>query len=209
LEFEKQIPRSLFENHKLHIKGGMIKSMNQYYNKKRAKLMSYVGDRGISNRIRKLNLKRNNKVKDFMHKASRKVIDLCIERNIGTLIVGYNSGWKQEINIGKRNNQTFVSIPFNQFLNMLSYKCAETGINLITINEAYTSGCSFLDNETCNQKNYNKKRRIKRGLFRSNENKLINADVNSAYNIIKKAIPNSFEDGIEGVVLHPVKLNLA
>ena len=187
----------------------MIKSMNQYYNKKRAKLMSYVGDRGISNRIRKLNLKRNNKIRDFMHKASRKVIDLCIERNIGTLVVGYNSGWKQEINIGKRNNQTFVSIPFNQFLNMLAYKCTQAGIDLITINEAYTSGCSFLDNEICNKENYNKKRRIKRGLFRSNENKLINADVNSAYNIIKKAIPNTFVDGIEGVVLHPIKLNLA
>ena len=93
---------------------------------------------------------------------------------------------------------------------MLAYKCTEAGIDLMTVNEAYTSGCSFLDDEESNKGNYNKKRRIKRGLFRTNERKLINADVNSAYNIIRKAIPNvSFTDGIEGVVLHPFKLNLA
>ena len=197
-------------NEPVVIKGGMIKSMNQYYNKKRAQLMSYIGDKGISRRIQKLNIKRNNKIKDFMHKASKKIIDICSERQIGTLVVGYNEGWKQAINIGRRNNQTFVSIPFYQFLNMLAYKCTEAGIDLMTVNEAYTSGCSFLDDEESNKENYNKKRRIKRGLFRTNERKLINADVNSAYNIIRKAIPNvSFTDGIEGVVLHPFKLNLA
>jgi putative transposase len=191
------------------INGKVIKSINQYYNKKKAELMSYVGNRGTSNRIKKLSIKRDNKIKDLMHKISRFVVNWCKQYDIDTLIVGYNAGWKQEIELGKINNQNFVSIPFNTFINMLKYKCEEEGINFILVEESYTSGCSFLDNEEINKKNYNSNRRIKRGLFRSNKGILINADVNSGYNIIRKVFPEAFAEGIEGVGLHPVRLNIA
>ena len=191
------------------INGKVIKSMNQYYNKKKAELMSYVGDRGTSNRIEKLTLKRNNKIKDLMHKISRFIVNFCKQYNIDTLVVGYNPKWKQEIELGKINNQNFVSIPYYQFINMLKYKCEEEGINLILVEESYTSGCSFLDGEEVSKENYDPSRRIKRGLFRSNKGILINADVNSAYNIIRKVFPEAFAEGIEGVGLHPVRLNIA
>ncbi|KKC30649.1 transposase [Caldanaerobacter subterraneus subsp. pacificus DSM 12653] len=191
------------------INGKVIKSINQYYNKKKAELMSYVGDRGTSNRIEKLTLKRNNKIKDLMHKISRFIVNWCKQYNIDTLVVGYNPKWKQEIELGKINNQNFVSIPYYQFINMLKYKCEEGGINLILVEESYTSGCSFLDGEEVSKENYDPSRRIKRGLFRSNKGILINADVNSAYNIIRKVFPEAFAEGIEGVGLHPVRLNVA
>ncbi len=110
------------------INGRVIKSINQYFNKKRAEFMSYVGNRGISRRIEKLTLKRNNKIKDFMHKTSRFIVNWCRENNIDTLVIGYSSGWKQEIELGKKNNQNFVSIPFYDFINVLKYKCEEEGI---------------------------------------------------------------------------------
>jgi putative transposase len=191
------------------VNGKVIKAVNQYYNKKKAKLMSYIGNRGTSKRIEKLTLKRNNKIKDYMHKVSRFVVSWCKEHDIDTIVVGYNSNWKQEIELGKINNQNFVGIPYYQFLQMLWYKCGEEGINLIFTEESYTSGCSFLDSEEVCKENYNKNRRIKRGLFKSNKGILINADVNSAYNIIKKVFPNAFAEGIEGVGLHPVRLNIA
>ena len=191
------------------INGKVIKSINQYYNKKKAKLMSYVGNRGSSRRIEKLTLKRNNKIKDYMHKASRFIVNWCKQYKIDTIVVGYNPNWKQEIELGKVNNQNFASIPFYQFVNMLKYKCEEEGINIIITEESYTSGCSFLDGEEVNKTNYNPGRRIKRGLFRSNKGILINADVNSAYNIIRKVFPEAFAKGIEGVGLHPVRLNIA
>ncbi|NNG68289.1 RNA-guided endonuclease TnpB family protein, partial [Caldanaerobacter subterraneus] len=147
------------------INGKVIKSINQYYNKKKAELMSYVGDRGTSNRIEKLTLKRNNKIKDLMHKISRFIVNWCKQYNIDTLVVGYNPKWKQEIELGKINNQNFVSIPYYQFINMLKYKCEEEGINLILAEESYTSGCSFLDGEEVSKENYDPSRRIKRGLF--------------------------------------------
>jgi len=191
------------------INGKVIKSINQYYNKKKAELMSYVGNRGTSNRIKKLSIKRDNKIKDLMHKMSRFVVNWCKQYDIDTLVVGYNKEWKKEIELGKVNNQNFVSIPYYQFINMLRYKCEEEGINFILVEENYTSGCSFLDGEEVNRTNYNPRRRIKRGLFRSNKGILINADVNSAYNIIRKVFPEAFAEGIEGVGLHPARLNIA
>ncbi|WAM36272.1 RNA-guided endonuclease InsQ/TnpB family protein [Caldicellulosiruptor acetigenus] len=191
------------------INGKVIKSINQYYNKRKAELMNYVGNKGNSRRIEKLTLKRNNKIKDYMHKASRFIVSWCKEYEIDTLVVGYNPNWKQEIELGKVNNQNFVNIPYYQFIGMLKYKCEEEGINFIVVEESYTSGCSFLDGEEVGKENYDPSRRIRRGLFRSNKGILINADVNSGYNIIRKVFPEAFAEGIEGVGLHPVRLSIA
>lgn len=115
------------------INGKVIKSINQYFNKKKAKLMSYIGNRGTSRRTEKLTLKRNNKIKDFMHKASKFIVNWCKEHDIDTIVIGYNKEWKHEIKLGKVNNQNFVGIPYYQFINVLQYKCEEEGINLILV----------------------------------------------------------------------------
>lgn len=112
---------------------------------------------------------------------------------INTIIIGHNKCWKQEINIGKRNNQNFVSIPFNVFISMISYKATLEGINVKIVEESYTSKCSFLDNERiCKHKSY-KGRRTKRGLFKTSFGRTINADINGAFNIIRKSEKESFD----------------
>ena len=167
------------------INGKPIKSINQYYNKKLSKLKS---DEKTTKRIKSLHLKRNNKVKDYLHKSSRYIINHLVSNNINTLIIGLNKEWKQEINIGKRNNQNFVQIPHSTFINMLKYKAELEGINIIIREESYTSKCSFMDNEAIQKHEIYLGKRIKRGLFETNNKKLINADLNGSLNILKKAI---------------------
>ena len=161
-----------------------------------------------SERIRKETDKRNRRVSDFLHKLSRDIVNQLVSKNITDLIIGYNVGWKQDINLGKVNNQKFVNIPYLKLVNMLKYKCLLEGINVITTEESYTSKCSFIDNESLSkQKDYLGKRKH-RGLFISNKGLEINADVNGSYNILKKAVPNVFNNGIEGVAVHPYRINL-
>ncbi|MED3785598.1 transposase, partial [Geobacillus stearothermophilus] len=194
------------------INGKGVKSINQYYNKQKAYFQSILKKQnGLnwSKRLEKLTLKRNNKIKDFMHKASRYVVDWCVKHNIDTIVIGKNDNWKQEVDLGKRLNQAFVQIPYDMFIEQLQYKCEEVGIKVVLTEESYTSGTSFLDGEAPIKENYDKNRRIKRGLFKSNKGILINADVNGAYNIMRKVFPKTFANGVEGVGLHPVKLNVA
>lgn len=187
------------------IKGGVIKSINQFYNKKKAELQSQLKKetgKDWSNRLQNLTDKRYEKIKYLMHCASRKVVDYCVEPQIDTLIIGLNKTWKQR----NQNKQNFTYIPFNMLIKQIQSKCEECGIKVMTTEESYTSGTSFLDNEQPVKENYNKERRIHRGLFLSNDGKKINADVNGAYQIMKKVIPNVFDNGIEGVGLHPIRL---
>jgi putative transposase len=143
-----------------------------------------------------------------MHKISHYVVNYCIENNIGTIVIGHNNGWKQNVNIGKRNNQNFVSLPYYLLTNQLKYKSEEVGINVCEANEAHTSKCSFLDNEAiCHQVKYLGKR-IKRGLFQSSNGTLINADVQGSLNIIKKVFPKAFADGIAVQGLVPKRLSI-
>lgn len=108
------------------INGKPLKSINQFYNKEKSKLENIK-----TNRARRLNRKRDNKIKDYLHKASRYITNHLVSNNVNTLIIGKNDGWKQEVNIGKKNNQNFVSIPFEKFILMLTYKCRLEGINVI------------------------------------------------------------------------------
>ena len=192
------------------VNGRPLKALNQFYNKLKAEWQSQLeSERYTSQRIIDLSNKRNRRVKDYLHKGSRLVIDRLVAERIGTLVIGYNKGWKQAVQIGRVNNQTFVNIPHAQFVQMLSYKAQLAGIHVIVQEESYTSKCSFLDLEpVAKQKRY-AGRRITRGLFRSAGGCLINADLNGAYNIIRKAISNAFDaDGIAGVAVHPVRVNL-
>lgn len=195
----------------LVINGKPLKSMNQYYNKTAASKKSeliLVNKKHWSNELQRLSTKRDHKIEDYIHKASRLIVNFCTENNIDTLVCGYNAGWKQEVNIGKVNNQNFTQIPFLSFVQKLEYKCQNKGIKFITVKEGYTSGTSFLDGESPTVENYDKSRRKSRGLFVSNDGTEINADVNGSYQIIRQAFPNVFADGIEDVGLHPVIINI-
>lgn len=193
------------------INGRIIKSINQYYNKKKAQLQASLKtnhNRDWSNKLQKLTNKRNNKINHFLHCSSKYIIDWCVTNNIDTIVIGRNKEWKQESNMSKKVNQSFIAIPHGSFIEKLRYKAENVGINFIETEESYTSGTSFLDNEEPIKDNYNKSRRITRGLLKSNNGVIINADLNGAYQIIKKVFPNAFADGIEGAGLHPVRVNL-
>lgn len=189
------------------VKGGEIKSVNQYFNKKKAELQSDLKRKtGMdwSKRLEKLTNKRYEKIKYLMHCISKKLVDYCVLYNVDTLIIGLNKKWKQE-NGGMQN---FTYIPYDLFINQVKSKCEQNGIKCIKTEERYTSGTSFLDNEEPVKENYNKQKRVYRGLFVSKFGKTINADVNGAYQIMKKVVPDAFSKGIEGVGLHPIRLNI-
>ena len=129
------------------------------------------------------------------------------DNNVSTIVVGNNKNWKQDSKMSKKVNQTFVQIPFSKLIEMITYKAEEKGIAVVVTEESYTSGTSFLDNEMPIKDNYNKSRRIHRGLFKSNTGKLINSDVNGSLQILKKVFPNAYADGVEAVVFQPFKVN--
>jgi putative transposase len=160
-------------------------------------------------RMDSLTERRNRRVKQYMHCASRTIIDILCEQGVDTLIIGKNQQWKQSVKIGRRNNQNFVQIPHARFIDMLCYKAELEGIRVILQEESYSSKCSFLDLEEVRKHEKYLGRRVKRGLFKSSDGTRINADVNGSYNIIRKAFSNAFsENEIEGVVVRPVRIRL-
>lgn len=186
------------------ISGKPVKAANQWYNKITShyrSCLASVNDRHNSHRLDRITRKRNAKINDYMHKVSHKVIEYCLERDICKLVIGYNEGWKQKCNIGKKNNQKFVEIPFLTLINQIEYKANEVGIEVILVEESYTSGTSFVDGEEPTCEHYDKSRRIHRGLFRTNSNLYINADLNGAYQIMKKVFPIKWDSRC---ALHPV-----
>lgn len=193
------------------VNGKGLKSNNQYYNKKKAHYQSVakqMNNQNYTNRLYRLTQKRNLKVEDYLHKASRYIVNFALENQINTIIIGNNKNWKQSSSLGKVTNQAFVSIPHQKLIDKICYKSQLCGIQVILTEERYTSGTSFLDGELPQKEFYNKKRRVRRGLFVSNNGVKLNADVNAAFQIMKKVFPNVFTDGIEGVVLHPVRVGI-
>ena len=195
------------------ISGGKIKSINQYYNKitsKKKALLPY--NVFTSKSLDRLWLKRNNKISYEIHKITKFLANYFDERDVSKVIIGNNSGWKNGINLGKRNNQNFVNIPYSKFINQLTYKCQLLGITVITREESYTSKASFLDyDEIPNYKDEIKPKfsgkRIKRGLYKSTTRK-INADVNGAYNIMVKENPNYIIGNREQLGFNPILIKL-
>lgn len=174
--------------------GKHLKSYNRYFNKELARLQSVKDLQGIkrsTKRIMALYAKRDKHFEDVFHKVSRQIVDVLVEKRIGTLTVGYNVGWKQSTDMGKRNNQKFVQLPFARLTSYLGYKCKMAGIDFIEHEESYTSKCDALAlEEVCKHENYLGKR-VKRGLFRSSVGKIINADQNGALNILRKVVGDS------------------
>ena len=182
----------------LIINGKPLKSINWHYNKEKSRLQSLLdGRKKTSKRIQNITLKRNNRINDYLHKTTKIFVNYLVSKEINNVVIGYNKEWKQGINIGRVNNQNFVGIPYYKLLNMLTYKCELEGISVIETEESYTSKCSFLDDEDiCRHEEYDGKR-IKRGLYKASDGRLINADVNGALNILKKVIGKFEYDSIK------------
>ncbi|MEB3182064.1 MAG: transposase [Nostocaceae cyanobacterium] len=194
----------------LLINGRPLKSMNQLFNKRVACSQSISSGK----QIKELNSKRDRRIDNYLHTVSRRVIDWCQLNDIGQLVIGNNQGWKQDINIGKKNNQEFTKIPHAKLINLLTYKAQLAGIEVVLTEESYTSIASALDGDnlpTFNHKTDIKPvfsgKRIKRGLYKTSTSRTINADTNGSMNIARKVIPN-FMDGIEGLPFIPVVLEL-
>lgn len=197
------------------INGRPLKSINQYYNKKAAKMKSLLPkDVFWSKALSQLTRKRNNKVQTEMHNISTYIVNELIKHNIDTLIVGNNKGMKQGIGIGRTNNQNFVSIPFHKLRRMLEYKCKQAGIHYIETEESYTSKCSFLDMEDMRKHTTYKGKRQYRGLFVDSVGNEINADLNGSLNIIRKVAGNAhfvyqnMSDLVEGYAVSPLKVTI-
>lgn len=171
------------------INGKGLKSYNKYFNKKLAHLKSEAMTKNglyTTKQIQGLHQKRNNYMQNFMHQASKATVDYLVANGVKHLVIGKNTGWKQESQLSKKVNQTFIQIPYDKYIQMVTYKAQEAAILVYHAEESYTSGTSFLDNEQPTKDFYNKGRRKHRGLFISNNGTKINADVNSAYQIPKK-----------------------
>lgn len=177
------------------INGKPIKSINQYYNKFISNESSRNNNKW-TNRMYSITRKRNNKIKDYMHKSSRFIVNQLVENRVSTLVIGHNDGWKQDTNLKKNVQQNFIHIPFNTFISMLKYKCKIHGINVVLQEESYTSKCSFLDQDLMPV--YSKQdtvlkvsgKRIHRGLYKNSNGYTINADVNGSLNILRKYLIN-------------------
>lgn len=191
------------------INGNGLKSINQFYNKRKAELQSKLKKEKTSKQLRKIALKRNNKINNQIHKISSYIVNQIVSRGVSKLVIGYNPEWKQGINIGKKNNQNFVNIPFKKLTDQLQYKLDIKGVELILREESYTSKCSFLDLEDIKKKEKYCGYRKSRGIYKSYEYGVINADVNGSYNIMRKAFPDIFMEGIEGIAVCPVRVNVA
>ena len=195
------------------ISGKKLKSINQYYNKMTSKKKSLLPNNIFTSKsLDRLRLKRNNKISYEIHKITKFLTNYFDERDISKVIIGNNIGWKSCINIGRRNNQNFVNIPYATFINQLTYKCKILGITVITREESYTSKASFLDYDKI--PNYKDEaipqfsgKRIKRGLYKSSTRR-INADVNGAYNIMVKEHPNYIISKREQLGFNPTLIKL-
>lgn len=204
------------------VKGKAMKSINQYYNKQRAHYYGVLRHghnpkEGSfhSKRLQRLDRKRFYKLKDYFHKTSYRIVQLAVERKIGTIVIGVNKGWKNEVKLRKNDKQNFKSLPHRLLIKMIEYKAEQYGITVKQQEESYTSKASFVDMDDMPVYKKGDKtevlfsgRRVERGLYRTKEKSYIHADVNAAGNIIRKVVPNAFAEGIEGVVSHPLMLSI-
>ena len=178
----------------ISFKGTKLKSINQYFNKEKAKLQSLLPkNEYCSKRINHLFYKREEQLRNVIGYYSNRLMELLVNEGISTLVIGHNKGWKDKINIGKINNQNFVSIPFSKIINTIKYKLEDNGIQCIEQEESYTSKASFIDNDNIptfnevNEKHTFSGKRITRNLYQTKNNQIIDADLNGALNIMKKA----------------------
>lgn len=192
------------------VNGKVVKSFNQWFNKTKAKWMSFVGDKGTSKRLKRLICYRNLWINDKMHKISKFIINFCKKNNIGTIIIGLNKNWKQNVNLGNKNNQKFVEIPFSSLVGKISYKAKLVGIDVKITEESYTSKVDHLAFEILEKHDIYLGKRKKRGLFQSSVNQLINADINGSIGIARKVFGDFAVQQIigSGLAFNPIRVNI-
>ena len=175
--------------HPVIYNGKPVKSVNQFYNKLKAQEQSRLMKQNNvywSKKLGRLSLWRENQIANYFHKVTNHFVNYCITNDIDTVIIGRNQQWKDNINLGKKTNQNFTSIPFGQLYDLLKYKLELKGINYIETEESHTSKCSFIDKEEICHHDLYVGRRVKRGLFKSKEGYKYNADINGSLNILRK-----------------------
>jgi putative transposase len=222
----------------LLVNGRPLKSLNQSYNKRRAKRQAHLArlnpDAVTSRTLDEMADARHRAISSYLHTASRAIINRLVHERIGTLVIGWNVGWKQAVKMGKRSNQAFVFLPRGRFIELLTYKARLAGIMVVLTEESYTSKASFLDGDPLPvygagdagehradgstipistnmpkmQTSAFRGKRVKRGLYRAADGRHINADVNGSYNILRKAFPTAFTQDIVQLKIHPVRLIL-
>jgi putative transposase len=174
----------------------------------------------VTKQMERITNTRNRQVNHYLHAASKAIIDFLVEQGVGTIIIGKNSLWKQEVGMGRRNNQNFVQIPHARFIDMLTYKASLVGIQVEIQEESYTSVASFLDldpiptykpNDDTKYTFSGKRIGRRNRLYRSKDRRIICADVNGAYNILRKRRPDTFSEakGVAAYVVQPVRLAVA
>ncbi|HHP7232815.1 MAG TPA: RNA-guided endonuclease InsQ/TnpB family protein [Xenococcaceae cyanobacterium] len=205
-------------NESFIIDGRWLKSKNQWFNKRRAKLVHHKDKQGITGLTKQeawLSYRRKNQVNDYLNKSARYIIDFCLSRKIGTIIVGYNPTLKQSSNMGKRNNQNFVQIPIFTLRAKLESLCERYGLNYIEQEESYTSKASAVDQDEIPVYNADNPvkpkfsgRRVKRGLYKTKTGHLINADCNGSLNIGFKSKHDGFGLVSRVCLTQPVRVNV-
>jgi putative transposase len=202
------------------VNGRPLKAWNQWYNKRMKELKKRLpkADRErVTKQMERITNTRNRRIDHYLHTASKRIIDFLVANGIGTVIIGKNPLWKQECEMGRRTNQNFVSIPHARFIDMLTYKAELVGIQVEVREESYTSKASFLDLDPIptykpndgEEHIFSGKRIGRRNrLYRTKDGRTICADVNGAYNIVRKSRPDAFSEakGVAGYVVHPVRL---
>lgn len=192
------------------VSGKPLKSINRFFNKKIAKEKSSLmknNKQYNSRRTNTLYTKRANKIYNEMHKISSAFVEYTLQSGIDTVIIGYNQGWKDKVQMGKKTNQKFVSIPYARLIQYLQYKLENYGIKVVIQEESFTSKCSYFDNEPIKNNLTYKGIRTNRGLFKTGSGVLINADVNGSLNIARKYLFNS-KNVVNDVALQPVNIGL-
>ncbi len=197
------------ETHSCVFNGRGLLSINHFYHKKAAENRATCKANKVSvgKKMNTLNKKHNNKISDYLHKTSRNIVKWVVEGGLRCLFIGRNVDWKQNVNIGRRNNQNFCSIPHWRLIQMITYKAAEVGIRVELVQESHTSKCSFLDNESIRHHDEYVGKRVKRGLFRASDGRIINADVNGALNIMKRGLECVDSFAIDNGVFRTKKKN--
>jgi putative transposase len=200
------------------VNGRPLKAWNQWYNKRMKelkKLLPKADRERVTRQMERITNTRNRRIDHYLHTVSRRIVNFLVEEGIGTVIIGKNPLWKQACEMGRRHNQNFVSIPHARFIDMLTYKAALVGIQVEVTEESYTSQASFLDLDPIPDYKPNDKeehvfsgKRIgrRKRLYRTKDGRTICADVNGAYNILRKRKPDAFAKGTAGYVVHPVRL---
>jgi IS605 OrfB family transposase len=201
------------------VDGRKLKSINQWFNKENARLQSIKDKQKIerlTERQARLFVNRNNQIRDYLNKAAKLIVDHCITNQIGKVIVGFNLGMKQDINIGSRNNQNFVQIPFYSLRGKLKALCERYGLTYQEQEESYTSKASALDGDDLPTYNADKPatyqfsgKRVKRGLYRTKDGHLVNADCNGAANIGRKSKQNGFTGLSRGCLAQPLRVKVS